>query len=709
MSVSVGEGSAEMDKSGAVPVAANAQAPDEPVLGSAEKTAEIEEEEQRVDSEVRPGAEESNGVEEMEVGTEEVGMPEAPVEHSFLRAKFLRTYFILVIVNSQQTLQQQGYYIKEKVNELIQGQGLTAGPIEIHVADKEVRVSVVMRSRRDIRVLGIVDALELIGIMTTSGEMEDMSSGFIVAKEFARQGIARFIHNNMPPHTVVIIVDISCFKGSGGTSLKGKVMVGTDLTVRQTHQWAAALVAARSGQEANVIQANMADRSVNVSKAHALLAGASRGSTTILLSDALEILRQYTFVIAGQPEKEFADGGRMVGPMRDEVHLMQLDNFVVDGKAYKNTSPGILEITASGPAIHASVFANILTLLVERQLQYDTEGKGLYVKTDMRDDQGKVISAYFDTDHVELRKGTDQPTLEEAKVAQQKFFEKKDAVTLAKAGGNIAMAKASGGGIDMAQVKAMMNERADKDLVKKKEEEAAALVAMEAFRRASKEEAEVRCADEAKARKVDAEDTASKFNFLTNALAGLVATNEQAAKQAAENKKDTDRIVGQQITAATNLNNHLSAVFEARAQPTIQIKESDVKGDDSDCSDVGDEAVRAQARAAMEATKKEEAAAAAQKEESMAAEEHERKSELEAAAATAVASYSGEQGGGGPSDAKDDEVEMDESVTGFVNAHKNPREGDGTEDPKESKGAARKAAKAVKWPPVGDKGVQGGM
>ena len=50
-------------------------------------------------------------------------------------------------------------------------------------------------------------------------------------------------------------------------------------------------------------------------------------------------------------------------------------------------------------------------------------------------------------------------------------------------------------------------------------------------------------------------------------------------------------VVKNQIAASTNLNNHLSGVFEARGQPAIQIKESGDKAvDDSDSSDVSDEA-----------------------------------------------------------------------------------------------------------------------
>ena len=85
----------------------------------------------------------------------------------------------------------------------------------------------------------------------------------------------------------------------------------------------------------------------------------------------------------------------------------------------------------------------------------------------------------------------------------------------------------------------------------------------------------------------------------------------------------------------------------------------------------------------------------------------ERKAELKAAAATMVGTHSGEQGSGGLGDAKDDKGEsategMDEMKDGFVNNHKNQREGDGKGGDGKGGKAAKKGGKAVKWPPVGD-------
>ena len=59
------------------------------------------------------------------------------------------------------------------------------------------------------------------------------------------------------------------------------------------------------------------------------------------------------------------------------------------------------------------------------------------------DDQGRTVSAYFDHDHGELRRCTDQPTEE-----QQKFWAAKDAKELAKAGGGGG--GGGGGGIEAA-------------------------------------------------------------------------------------------------------------------------------------------------------------------------------------------------------------------------------------------------------------------
>ena len=251
-------------------------------------------------------------------------------------------------------------------------------------------------------------------------------------------------------------------------------------------------------------------------------------------------LAETNLVIAGQSEKQFAEGGQMVGAVRELFSNLQMDKVVIDSKPFKGTLPGILEFTfsGSGPVAHATIFATTLKGVVNRQLEGDTENKGLYSITDLLDDQGDTISAYFGVGHVELRKGTNQPTAEEAWAKQQAFFDKKDAAKLANVSGN---GGGSGGGIDMAQVKAMVNERADKDQEKKKVEDAAGLAAAKAFRKASKEDAEVRCADETarnlKARAEDAEASQMKFNFLSDALAMLAATTDQAAKQnAAESK-----------------------------------------------------------------------------------------------------------------------------------------------------------------------------
>ena len=101
--------------------------------------------------------------------------------------------------NPKQTLHQQGYSTKEKVHDALEGFDITAGPLAIYVDGKEARVSVVMRSMKDPGVKEVCAALLRRGIFMTSGEMEDMKSGFILHKDFPWHGIARVLSEHLPP------------------------------------------------------------------------------------------------------------------------------------------------------------------------------------------------------------------------------------------------------------------------------------------------------------------------------------------------------------------------------------------------------------------------------------------------------------------------------------------------------------------------------
>ena len=87
----------------------------------------------------------------------------------------------------------------------------------------------------------MVNALQRVGILVTSGDFEHMGSGFIFHKDFPWNGIARFLYNNLPEDTEIIVADIGSYKVSGDVSIKNKMMIGTKFTEKQTHTWLSAV------------------------------------------------------------------------------------------------------------------------------------------------------------------------------------------------------------------------------------------------------------------------------------------------------------------------------------------------------------------------------------------------------------------------------------------------------------------------------------
>ena len=79
--------------------------------------------------------------------------------------------------------------------------------------------------------------------------------------------------------------------------------------------------------------------------------------------------------MAGQPEKAYAEGGLMEGAIREEFPGVQIGKMTVDGKAFKNTNPNILEITFTGPVSHGPLFSEMLSKLVKRQLGENNDNK----------------------------------------------------------------------------------------------------------------------------------------------------------------------------------------------------------------------------------------------------------------------------------------------------------------------------------------------
>ena len=82
--------------------------------------------------------------------------------------------------------------------------------------------------------------------------------------------------------------------------------------------------------------------------------------------------------MAGQPEKAFAEGGRMEGAIREEFPGVKMGKMSADGKAFKGTNPNILEITFTGPVSHGPLFSATLSKLVKRQLGENIDNTELY-------------------------------------------------------------------------------------------------------------------------------------------------------------------------------------------------------------------------------------------------------------------------------------------------------------------------------------------
>ena len=64
----------------------------------------------------------------------------------------------------------------------------------------------------------------------------------------------------------------------------------------------------------------------------------------------------------------FAEGGRMVGALREEFSGVQMDKISADQRGTKGTSPNIVEVTFLGPVGHGPLFTAIISELVKWQL-----------------------------------------------------------------------------------------------------------------------------------------------------------------------------------------------------------------------------------------------------------------------------------------------------------------------------------------------------
>ena len=100
--------------------------------------------------------------------------------------------------------------------------------------------------------------------------------------------------------------------------------------------------------------------------------------------------------MAGQPEKAYVEGEPMEGAIREMFPGVQMGKMMVEGKAFKNTNPNILEITYIGPVSHGPRFFERLSELVKRQLGESNDNKDRYERIVMEDDQGNIVTAYFD-------------------------------------------------------------------------------------------------------------------------------------------------------------------------------------------------------------------------------------------------------------------------------------------------------------------------